>query len=319
MGVPVALIIFNRPSLTRRVFERIREYRPPRLLVIADGPRSSSEVERCDAARAVIDLVDWDCDLHRNYSDVNLGCNDRFSSGLSWVFDQCEKAIILEDDCLPHPSFFRYCEDLLEIYQQDERISTINGSNFLHGWYGRTQTQFSYYFSAYPHSWGWATWQRAWRHYTDSVKFWPSLRTTGWLHDILTDTTAEAYYRDSFDALLRGERSWDFQWTLASWTQRSLAIAPAVNLISNLGCGEGATHAVAATKAANLPFSEVRSPLHHPPGYVARNVEADRTEFKWRGPSVLYIRYSRLRRQLGVVLPDSVRARLFQYLPGSLR
>src|SRR5947207_11305295 len=130
MTAPVAFIIFNRPSATPRVFDTIREHRRSRLLVIADGPRSESEARQCAAARSVIEQVDWECDVLTHFSDVNLGCDRRVTSGISWVFDQCEEVIILEDDCLPHPSFFCYCAELLEKYRHDERIMTINGSNF---------------------------------------------------------------------------------------------------------------------------------------------------------------------------------------------
>ena len=128
LTVPVALFIFNRPDLTRQVFARIREARPERLLIIADGPRNDrpGESELCAATRTTVETIDWDCDVERNFSDINLGCRERVSSGLDWVFSQREEAIILEDDCLPDGSFFRYCAELLEHYRRDERVVSIH-------------------------------------------------------------------------------------------------------------------------------------------------------------------------------------------------
>src|SRR6185369_14461868 len=164
LTTPVAFIIFNRPDTTEKVFAEIARARPPKLLVIADGPRAgrAGEADRCAATRAIIDRVDWDCKVLTNYSDVNLGCKNRVASGIDWVFEQVPEAIILEDDCLPDPTFFRFCEELLIRYREDERISQICGANFQ---FGRKRSNDSYYFSRYNHIWGWASWRRAWQHY----------------------------------------------------------------------------------------------------------------------------------------------------------
>src|SRR5690349_11830361 len=108
LNTPIVFLIFNRPDTTERVFSVIRQVRPLRLLVIADGPRDykPGEEELCRQARAVIESVDWTCEVETNYSDVNLGCMRRISSGLDWAFNKVEEAIILEDDCLPNPTFF---------------------------------------------------------------------------------------------------------------------------------------------------------------------------------------------------------------------
>nr|MBA3765731.1 glycosyltransferase family 2 protein [Acidobacteriota bacterium] len=175
MNVPVALIIFNRADTTARVLAEIAKARPSKLLVIADGPRADhpDDAEKCLAARAAIDRVNWDCEVLTNYSEVNLGCGARPSSGLDWVFENVAEAIILEDDCLPHPTFFPFCAELLERHRDDERVMMISGDNFQ---FGRKRTQYSYYFSRYTHTWGWATWRRAWRYFDREIKLWPALR-----------------------------------------------------------------------------------------------------------------------------------------------
>jgi hypothetical protein len=142
LKTPVALIIFKRPDTTERVFETIRQAKPPKLLVVADGPRTDQpgEAEKCAATRAIIDRVDWDCEVLKNYSDSNLGCGLRPATGISWVFEQVEEAIVLEDDCVPHPTFFRFCEELLEYYRHDERIMSISGIN---PYFGRRRAEYS--------------------------------------------------------------------------------------------------------------------------------------------------------------------------------
>jgi len=308
MTSPVVLVIFNRPSYTQRVFDRVREYKPSRLLVVADGPRSDEEAHLCAAARAVIEQVDWECKVLTNYSDVNQGCNRRLLSGLTWAFEQCPEAIILEDDCVPHPTFFHYCEELLQEYRHDERIMMINGCNFQ---FGRKRTPYSYYLSRYPHVWGWASWRRAWRYYNNGTELWSVLQKTSWLRDILADDDAAAYWRIGFDSMLAGRMTWDYQWTFTCWTQSGLSITPDVNLVSNVGFGAGATNATGPShRFANLPTTHMDFPLIHPP-HMVRDRAADRFEFKQEVQAGLY---HRLRRKAGAALPAGARTQLYSYL-----
>ena len=276
MKTPVALIIFNRPSTTAKVFEAIRQAKPPQLLVIADGARSDrpEEAEKCLAARAIIESVDWECEVLTNYSEVNLGCKRRVSSGLDWVFGQVEEAIILEDDCLPDPSFFPFCEELLEYYRYDQRIMAISGVNFQ---FGKKRTENSYYFSRYNHCWGWASWRRAWQHYDVEMKLWPQIRDENWLQSVFADSRSLSYWREIFQASYQGEiNTWDYQWTLACWLQNGLTVLPNDNLISNIGFGVESTHTEQVdNNFANLPVAKMSFPLIHPQ-FVIRDTQADR-------------------------------------------
>lgn len=278
MHTPVALIIFNRPDTTAQVFAEIAKAKPQKLLVIADGPRPDrpGEAAKCAAARAIVDRVDWECELLKNYSDVNLGCGRRPATGISWVFEQVEEAIILEDDCIPHPSFFRFCEELLEKYRDDERVMHIAGNNFL---FGRKAIPFSYVFSSHNLSWGWASWRRAWQHHHMEVKLWPMLRDGCWLLDTLGDLLAAQFYAKVFDKAYGSAGSidyWDYQWSFACWAQNGLSILPGTTLVSNVGFGKDATHTIGTgDRRAYLPTTEVLFPLKHPP-YVLPDKEVDR-------------------------------------------
>jgi hypothetical protein len=307
METPIALILFNRPDTTRRVFAEIARVRPKKLFVIADGPREGhpSDAEKCAEARAVIGAVDWPCEVLTNFSEVNLGCKMRPSTGISWVFEHVSEAIIFEDDCLPHPTFFRYCAELLERYRDDERVMMISGDNFQGG---RRRTPYSYYFSRYVHTWGWATWRRAWRHFDVEIKLWPVLRETAWLADVLGDEAAVEYWRAVFDGVSDGRisKAWDYQWMFACWAQSGLAVTPEVNLVSNIGFGEGATHTVAATGVINLPVAEMEFPLLHPP-FLVRNREADQFNFTHVFADERPRLYPRLKRKLSAAVPGMAR------------
>ncbi|TRU16354.1 MAG: glycosyltransferase family 2 protein [Microcystis aeruginosa Ma_QC_B_20070730_S2] len=248
LTTPVAFLIFNRPDTTARVFEAIRQAKPPKLLVVADGPRPDrpDDIEKCKAARAIIDGVDWDCEVLTNYSEVNLGCKNRVSSGLNWVFDTVEEAIILEDDCLPHPDFFRFCEELLEKYRDDKRIMAIGGTNVMGEWKSSVQ---SYHFSYHGSIWGWASWRRAWCYFDLDMRLWANQEIRNRVRDVIADNRQYQKRAIVFESVYRKEiDTWDYQWIFARLVQSGLTVIPCVNLVSNLGFAhEDATY----TKSRN--------------------------------------------------------------------
>ena len=272
---PVAFIIFKRPETTKKVFKAIRQVKPAKLLVIADGPREQvpGEAEECAATRKIIEDIDWDCEVLKNYSTTNLGCKKRVSSGIDWVFDNVEEAIILEEDCLPHTTFFPFCENLLEKYRDDNRIFSISGQNLL---FGKKRTEYSYYFSRHTYVWGWATWKRAWQHYDLEMKLWPEIKTSGFLHDILVDPQAVKEWNKSFQELYDGQiDTWDYQLMFSCWVNSGINIHPNSNLISNIGFGTESTHTSRKrSKYAEIPLEAINFPLKHPP-FVIYDKQAD--------------------------------------------
>ena len=271
MQTPVVFIIFKRPDTTQKVFEAIRQAKPPQLLVIADGPRKDKlgEDELCSVTRAIIDQVDWECEVLKNYSDVNLGCKQRVSSGLDWAFNQVEEAIILEDDCLPDLTFFRFCEELLSEYRHDERIMMISGSNYSVKWKSENQ---SYHFSLGNSIWGWASWRRAWQHYDVKMKLWSDPEIKNKVRDITADEIVYHYKTRGFNLAASGQDDdWAFAWDLAKLLQSGLTIFPSINLISNLGV-DSTSRADEETKSkvgfrpkiSNLSLASMAFPLKQP-------------------------------------------------------
>jgi len=272
---PVALIIFNRPDTTERVFQAIRQAQPQKLLVIADGPRIDrpNEAEKCAASRAVIAKVDWECEVLTNYSPINLGCKLRVSSGIDWVFSEVEEAIILEDDCLPAPSFFPFCQALLERYRYDERIMQISGNNFLQDRFN-IKLKESYYFSKYGGIWGWASWRRAWKFFDVKMENWNELKMSDLLPSIFDSAAEQNSWTDVFDKVVAGVvDTWDYQWLYARWCQNHLSIVPKSNLVSNIGFRKDATHTKCKTSVSNLEVEDIWHITH--PNSMIRNREAD--------------------------------------------
>lgn len=265
MKTPVVLLIFNRPEVTKKVFSAIREVKPSKLLVVADGPRSKyvNDIEKCESTRKIIDLVDWDCEVVKRYHKHNLGCKKCVSSGLDWVFDLVEEAIILEDDCLPDPTFFRYCEELLEKYRNDERVMSITGSNLLNFWKPELQ---DYHFSYYFNCWGWATWKRAWQYYDVNMNCWPNSEVQCRVRDTISDDNQFNNRKKELDATFLGKNSsWAFQFFFACLAYSGYTITPSKNLVSNIGFIQEATHTFDSfDPRANLCLHSMTFPLREP-------------------------------------------------------
>lgn len=261
LTTPIIFIVFNRPHETQRVFEEIRKARPTKLLVISDGPRPERvrETIAVTRTRAIVENIDWPCEVLKEYSSVNLGCKKRIASGLNWAFGNVSEAIILEDDCLPEPTFFQFCQEMLNYYRDDERIGMIGGSNFLPS--GAIKDQ-SYYFTKYSHIWGWATWASRWnKSYDVGMTSLPGAD----LSKFCRNDAELKYWSKIFNRVFRGEvDTWDYQWTYANWMASRINILPAKNLISNIGFGENATHTNSYSKLANLPTNAIAFPLTHP-------------------------------------------------------
>jgi len=282
LSTPVLFIIFNRPATTQLVFDAIRNIKPPRLYVAADGPRPGveSDVAACQQTRKIIEHVDWPCELKTLFRDKNLNCGVAPSSAMSWFFENESEGIILEDDCLPSNSFFWFCQDLLERYRDDDRVMHIGGNNFLNN--AERNQDYSYYFSRSGHIWGWATWSRAWKMFDYEIKLYEKIKAKGYFDDFFLNGVEKFYRLRKFDKTLARRGSvdwWDYQWDFARYINSGLSIVPQKNLVKNLGFGEGATHTTnKKNKSAGLEALDLDFPLRHPP-FIIRDIERDKEYF----------------------------------------
>ena len=291
--IPILLLIFNRPNTTDQVFERIQQIKPAKLYVAADAPRKNrpDEIKRCAETRAIIDKIDWPCELKTLYRNENLGCKTAVSEAITWFFEQEEYGIILEDDCLPDLSFFPFCEELLIRYKDDTRIGHISGNNFLPG---IIEEDLSYDFCSCSHTWGWASWRRVWKNFDINFSFWEKQKEK---RSSLFFNIREKIYFSSFisDAISNrnGISVWDTQYWFTLSLQNQLSIYPAVNLVTNIGLGDpNATHTSKKKKKHLIPVSNIQFPLKHP-SYILRNKKLDDATIKH-----LFFSWKRLARYL---------------------
>ncbi len=282
METPVLFIIFNRKEIALRTLQEIRKAKPSKLYIAGDGPRLSktgeSEVVN-ETRQAIIDSIDWNCIVKTQFQDENLGCGPGVYSAINWFFENEEEGIILEDDCVPLPGFFKFSTELLLKYRIDERIAGITGFNPLR----KQVVDNSYCFSKYMENWGWATWRRAWQR-MDIGMNWLGTSQEG---DIISNA---GYFGKDVEnwrhgiSLIHSEKisAWDVQWSFTVAAQNQLTIYPKYNLISNIGVGEQATHTGELSPLLNFKVEkDLEFPLNHP-NYVVPNLQFDKAIYQQR-------------------------------------
>lgn len=279
---PISLHVFNRPEKTKKLFNEIKKIHPQKLFISADGPRDGkpNDLIKCKEVREIFNEIDWDCELHTNFSEINKGAFKCISEGISWVFKYVDRAIILEDDCIPQVSFFTFCQELLDYYENDTRIALISGNNFQ---LNTNKTKDSYYFSRYIHIWGWATWKRTWDQVDFSMKDWPEYKRINGLKSSFTKKKEIKYWAEIYQEMYDKKRKphWDFLLSLSSYMNNTLTILPNINLVSNIGFGPDANITTIKTKFHSLEAKIMTFPLQHPK-FISRFIAADEFTEKTR-------------------------------------
>lgn len=305
LTTPVLFLVFNRPSATRQVFKAIRREKPRQLFVAADGSRDTmpGEWAVCDEVKRIATAVDWDCDVRTLFRDKNLGCGKAVSEAISWFFSEVEEGIILEDDCLPSPDFFRFCTELLEYYRHDTRIMQIGGNNL----YGAESPagEYSYFFSNHNYIWGWATWRRAWQRYDYGMKHYEEITRKGYHHGYFGSFDEEDYFNYVFNQTYKNKNTpgtWDYQWQFTRMLHAGLAVVPSRNLVVNIGIGNDATHTVSDKGViSNLVHEHMHFPLRHPEFMmVARDHDSRIFSRLFTTP------WSRIKRRIKSLIPKQI-------------
>ncbi len=272
----ILFLVFNRPDTTARVFEAIREAQPIKLYINADGPRQNrpDDVANINLVKEICSKIDWPCQVSTQFNTENLGCLKSVTKGISWFFDNEEDGIVLEDDCLPDPSFFTFCDKMLAKYETNEQIMHIGGNSYQDN---NAEKGNSYFFSRYNHIWGWASWRRAWKMYDPLLEKWPNAKKENHLKSILNYNKAEKYWTKKFDKTHEGQFVWDYRWTYSVWINHGMAVLPWNNLVRNIGLEGQTTHAFAGGFLENYKITPITD--FSAPEKIEVNLKADRLGF----------------------------------------
>jgi len=263
---PILLIIHQRRDSLAGQIDILRSIRPQRLYIFADGPRDAAGAAACREARSALEGIDWDCRVHRRMLDRNLGCGRGPAEAVSWFFEHEAEGIVLEDDLLPHPDFFRFMTEMLDRFRDDERIMDICGTNRLGRW---ARSGHSYVFSQWGSSCGWASWRRAWNHFDFGIEAWDHPEARRVVRNIFRRPWRLSYIRRMLDRTRRGGEAvtwWDYQWGLAKNLNSGLSVVPVNSLVRNVGCDRHSTHDRQAAHRPDAPGQPLglAFPLRHP-------------------------------------------------------
>lgn len=299
--VPVLFVIFNRPEQACKAFEPIRQYRPERLYLAADGPRKEreGESELCEQTRKlIVGSIDWPCEVKTLFREENVGCGQGVSEGITWMFEEEEYGMIVEDDCVLSSDFFSVCEELLFRYKDDERIAQINSCNPK---FCGCETN-SYYFITYPAIWGWATWARAWKNMDYQLKSWQNIKQLIFKRFPFQEALIHYYFWSKlYRQIEKGQilKIWDAQWSVNVFMNHKLCIALPANLVVNCGLGgESATNCKDPdSPMKKLYYGKVNFPLVHPSG-VEMNPQLENRRSQEYVSHYRHILYSKIKRTI---------------------
>jgi len=299
--IPILILVYNRPDFLKRLIFILKKIKPIKIYIKGDGPRKYDDKEKCIAVKKVLKNINWNCKVITNFNKKNMGCRTSVSDGINWFFSKEEMGVILEDDCLPNNSFFKYCEILLKKFYNNKNISVISGSNFQEKIWGNND----YYFSKYNHCWGWACWRRSWKFYDDKMSFWSQWKKTKKWKLFNKSLIERWYWEKIFNQVFKRKiDSWAYVWTACVWKNNGLTITPNVNLIENVGFDKRATHTVNLRKDYKYRSSkELAWPIKHPK-LIKVNNQADSFTFSNHFKGIYYLWPWRLFYIFSIIVTD---------------
>lgn len=281
INVAVSVVVFNRLDCVQKLLDAVRKAQPPRLYVISDGPRENvcGEYDKVQAVRNYIEQnVDWNCEVIKVYSDENMGCDNRSVTGMDYVMKHEEKIIYFEDDCIPLPEFFSFCEDMLEIYSDCKEVMMIAGMTAVRNW---EDTERQYFFTHFALKCGWATWRRAWDLFDVDMKSYKNF-SDKYLYEIMPESAA-TYFKGNFLSNYNGNIVWDSKWDYTVIYNRGFCVVPRKTLVTNIGFDrEDSTHTKGSNPLPNADIDDIDRVMT-----VRKNITWDK-DYDWEQTGLLF-------------------------------
>lgn len=284
--IPIAIIIFNRPSFVQKIYYILQEIEPKDLYIISDAAREnmSGEREKVQVCRSILEDPKWNCNIHLEYAETNMGCDKRIKSGLDWLFSKVEYAIILEDDCVPDKSFFYYCAELLKRYKGNDNVQYIAGSNQIDT---HPIIYTSYIFTYGAWTLGWASWARAWNNQRELLDDYAKVKKEIMFLNFLPLSEKLNMIRTLRTYKNKGFFPWDMNFTWSALLEKKLSVVPKTNLVNHIGFNEEATHVkepFAGYDGTTIPLD---FPLKHPQ-IISEEKRYHTDAYNWNRETILH-------------------------------
>lgn len=247
IDVPVLLVFFTKEKPLQQVFERIREVRPSKLYLCQDGPRKNrpDDITKIKKCRELVSNIDWECEVYERFQEKNLGCDPHIYQALTWVFENEEYMIMIEDDGLVDKSFFPFCKEMFERYKDDDRIALISSFNLLEKW----DCPYDYFYSTTGTlSGGWGMWRRAWEKRNEALDFLDDMYTNKVFETVCFNRFHKKNIRKSIirqhKTIKETGKIYSFELIVETirTLNYALTIVPTKNMMSNIGIDSEAFH-----------------------------------------------------------------------------
>lgn len=276
---PILLITFIKFDTALRVLNNIKNVKPTKLYLASDGGRNFEEhVKIQEFRKQILKSIDWNCQIFTLFSEINLGCKQGPNNAINWFFQNEKSGIILEDDCIPSISFYRFCDELLEKYKNDKDIYLISGLSYCEQM--TKDLNFDYSFAKLSHTNGWASWSRAWNNVAIEYKDF-GLSFDDLSSNLFHSKEEKVYWKKIFKKWkkLGFDNAWDYQWLFHIWKNKGLGIYPHINMIKNIGLDHNSsTHKITDQFLLNLQANDIFFPIRHPQ-QISRNIQLEKKDF----------------------------------------
>lgn len=275
MNTPLVLFVYNRPENVNKIISKLKDIKPKKIFVFADGPKNEKDKLNCEKTIKNLKKIKWSTKIQIIKNKKNLGLKKNVKKGLDFVFNKCSKAIILEDDCIPNKSFFNFCEIFLDYYSNEKKIAGITGNNF-----NNLSGDETYYFSKYSSIWGWATWKRVWKTVDTNILFWKSFKKSKKWKNYFVDKKELEFWTKIFDDVYAKKyNSWAYPYLLSNFYYKRLTVVPKKNLVVNIGFNKNATNTFKKYDIYNLKSNYISFNKIIHPKKIKNNLEADHYDF----------------------------------------
>ena len=262
--IPILILVFNRPRKFEKVIKALKVIKPKKIFIFANGPRDKyiKDIKLCEDTRDLIKKINWKCKIYKNFQHKNLGLNLGVYTGISWFFKNVDFGIVLEDDCIPNPSFFKYVDVIEKKFSKNKNIGIISGNNFINN-----KSKYDYLYTKWSFTWGWATWSRNWKSFDYNLKYWKKFRKSEDWKNLNKDFNQYKTFTHIFNFSLNRKKidliTWDYRWMLHLWFNKLTNIIPKHNLVKNIGFDSEATHTFRKNENLKLNFKKFQFPLKH--------------------------------------------------------
>ncbi len=275
---PVLFHLWNRIDVVKKTFRQIQIARPSKLYLSSDGAKNLNDKKKIILIRRYVEKnINWKCKVHKFYFKRNLGPKFALSNSINKVFFREKKLIVIEHDCLCDNTFFRFMDELLELYENETKIKLISGNYIC-----KNQLSFdhSYYFAQHPITHGWATWKRSWKEYDINMKSYTNIKSFFWLLFFFNlNIVKTLYFSNKFKLSKSGKiNTWDYQLIYSIWKNKGLIIRPTKNLSKHIGWGPQAYHGKYDDDLSDIKVNKIKFPLKHPKKFDI-NTKADEIEY----------------------------------------